>query len=371
MTSLTQDLADAGLTPAEAALFTVVHYGLTAPPADLPAIAARPCYSGGLANEEQCRSALAACQSKGWLQVIDEPALAAITGQLCQGRFIGPIYGLPPVEGVDFTRAGAELWQRLHRRRDSTQPPFAFTDVVHSKTARYFTTRTAALKAVEEAREEGGDITIVGPSPIGPWRAQWWRRFPQGYRIDIEERQQWQGRCGRGESFFMPPPGPTADTRRLQHVLDRHNVRLAEWLLLAAMERGWYRLASKLPRLAAEGAEQHFGVTASEDECRSGLEACLRNGWLRVVDQRAVDEVEALLRDDPADMPVAGEAAGWGKIDFTPCGAALYRMLAAEWLGPGWEDGLDVWKEFYREEHRYCESEEGLRDIVQEGRVRG
>lgn len=54
-----------------------------------------------------------------------------------------------------------------------------------------------------------------------------------------------------------------------------------------------------------------------------------------------------------------------GEIDFTPVGATLYRMIGAEWLGPDWEDDLSVWNEYYREEHRYCEAEEGLQDVIQ------
>jgi hypothetical protein len=108
-------------------------------------------------------------------------------------------------------------------------------------------------------------------------------------------------------------------------------------------------------------------LTISEEEYRSGLEACLRYGWLRVVDQHAVGEVWSLLRNDPALLPVPGEAvSSLGVIDFSPDGAALYRMIAAEWLGPDWEDNLSVWKAYYWEEHRYCETEEGLRGIVQE-----
>ena len=34
-------------------------------------------------------------------------------------------------------------------------------------------------------------------------------------------------------------------------------------------------------------------------------------------------------------------------------------MIAVEWLGPDWEDNLLVWKETYRDEHRYCEAQEG------------
>src|SRR5437870_4745758 len=112
LTAKALDPADVGVTPAEDALFTAVHYGLTTSPSDLPSTAARESYGEGSATEEECGTALTACLAKGWLQVIDEPALARIADELRAGRFIGPIYGLPPIGVVDFTRAGAELWQR-------------------------------------------------------------------------------------------------------------------------------------------------------------------------------------------------------------------------------------------------------------------
>jgi hypothetical protein len=108
-------------------------------------------------------------------------------------------------------------------------------------------------------------------------------------------------------------------------------------------------------------------VTISEKDCRAGLEACLLRGWLRVVDQSAENEVQVLLREEPAMQPVPCEAdISLGMIDFTPGGAALYKKIAAEWLGTDWEDNLRVWKEFSREEHRYCEAKEGLQGIVEQ-----
>ena len=38
----------------------------------------------------------------------------------------------------------------------------------------------------------------------------------------------------------------------------------------------------------------------------------------------------------------------------------LYRMIAAEWLDPDWEDALVVENSYYREVHFYCESREGF-----------
>jgi hypothetical protein len=328
-------------------------------------------------TKEECQVALADCLAKGWLQVIDESARSAITDELRESQFVGPIYGLPQVGGVEFTHVGAEMWRRLCRRCfPETRQRFAFTDVVHCKSSRYFRTRAAALKGIEEVQEWDGAITVAGPLPIGPWRAQWWRRFPEGYRIDVDERRQWQGRCGEGEGCFMPDPHRQgADLQRLKHVLDCHNLMLREWLLLASMEHGWCKSAPSLLRWVARSAKKTFWVTASKDaskdECRIGLEACLQYRWLRIVDQHAVDEVEALKREEPAIMPVAEEVWGRDVIDFTPCGAALYRMIAAEWLGPDWENELSVWKESYREEHRYSEAKEGLSTIAQEYSEKG
>ncbi len=298
-------LAEIEVTPPEAALFNVVHYGMTDLPSNLLSHVASPDYSlVGRVTVEECQVALAGCLAKGWLQVIDEPALARITKELRDSGFVGPIYGFPEIGGVDFTHVGAGIWRRLSSRCFSnTSSPFPFTDVVHCKTPRYVRTRAAALKGIEEAQQADGAITVAGPVPIGPWRAQWWRRFPEGYRIDVDARRQWQGHSGGGEGCSMPDPyRQGADPQRLMHVLDCHNVTLSEWLLLAAMELCGRKSASLVPRRVAMSAKKTFGVTASEDECRTGLDACLRNGWLRIVDQHAVDEVEALKLEEPAIM---------------------------------------------------------------------
>jgi hypothetical protein len=389
-------LVGTDVTPPESALLCAVHYGITVPPSDLPRIAARGDYSlGEPATVEECRAALAACLAKGWLRVLDESALRDITAELRNAQVVGPIYPLPQVGGVDFTRPGAGLWRRLRDRLlpGGTRPPFACTDVVHSRSSWYFPGRAAALAWLDDALSRGdvvsaSDPSPVGwrwsrrcpptrpsdvvsasdPSPVGPWRAQWWRRFPGGYRVDIERRCRFQRGCVVGTGWWLPrSPRWASNAKRLRHILDCHNVTLAEWLLLAAMDDHWVKSPTHLPRWVSESAPKAFGVAASEQECRTGLKACLQYGWLRVVDQRAVDEVEALLRDDPAMPPLSGEGegwSGWGMIDFTPTGAALYRMIAAEYLGPDWEDDLRAWRESYREDHRYCETEEGLRAVL-------
>lgn len=369
-------LADLGLTRPDSALFTALYYGFTIPPSYLPSRAAQEDYNpnGPTVTEEECRVALAGCLAMGWTQVIDEPARTRIADELRKGRVLGPIYGgLPDVGCVDFTNAGADLWRQLCARcwPDGGLP--TYTDVVHERTARFFRTKAAALAAIQENRSQEEVATITGPTPIGPWRAQWWRRFPEGYRIDIEERRQWQGRAsGGGENCYLDDSVRKTDLGQLRHVLDRHNVTLAEWLMLESMERGWFRdSAAKLCRVTAESASRLLSVAILEEQCRHGLETCLRYAWLRRVDQRTADEVRSLLGDDPVLLAVPRIASRWGEIDFSPAGAALYRMISAEWLCPDWEDALIVSRGYYWEEHHYCEAEDGFEGVVQEHIAKG
>ncbi|WP_439627722.1 hypothetical protein [Gemmata sp.] len=401
--ALARALSDLGLTPPEASLFNVIHYGITLPPHHLPERSAGESYRlGGSFTEDACRAALARCIRAGRLQIIDDDALSRIADELREGRFLGPIYGLPPVGGVDFTHAGADLWQRLCARcfRDDRRPPFAFTDVVHERTARYFRTKAAAVEAAEQASAEDEVVSVTGPVPIGPWRAQWWRRFPAGYRVDVVEQRRWQGRASGGkEDCYLDFSARSTDPGRLRDTLDRHNVTLAEWLTLWCMERSWFRDSpASFRRATAESAERLSGVTVSEEQCRDGLDACLRYGWLRRVDQRALDEVRSLLRNDSALLAIPRTAEGrprvcsyavnplrphrlvpvpmpdarrWGEIDFSPDGATLYRTIMTEWLGTDWEDDLYVSRGYYWEAHYYCTSEDGFEGIVPEHVAKG
>jgi hypothetical protein len=390
-------LAELGVTRPESALFTAIYYGFTIPPSDLPSRAAQEDYNpnGPRVTEEECRVALAGCLAKDWMQVIEEPARTRIRDDLRRGRVLGPIYGgLPEVGCVDFTDTGADLWRRLCEQCWPDREFATYTDVVHEKTARFFRTKSTALAAIEESRRQDEVVAVNGPTPTGPWCAQWWRRFPEGYRIDIEERRRWQGRAsGGGEYCYLDYSARNRDPDQLRHVLDRHVVALAEWIMLEYMERGWFRdSAANLCCGAAESAIRLLCVAISQEQCNDGLEACLRNGWLRVVDQHTDDEVKSLLGDAPMLLavpriaencpreccyafdplrpgklvPIPMPAARrWGEIDFSPAGATLYRMILAEWLGPDWEDDLSVSRGYYWEEHHYCEAEESVESVVQ------
>jgi hypothetical protein len=364
-------LAGVGVTPAEAALFNVVHYGLCVPPDDLARRAASPDYSlSGRLPVEECRTALAGCLAKGWLQIIDEVALKRIAAEIREAGLIGPIYGMPWDEGVDFTHAGAAMWHRLQAalRAGRERCPFAFTDVVRCRVAKYLPTRAAALAEIEDVRKNWGPAEVTGPTPFGPWRVRWWQRFPEGYRVDVEWRSHWQGRCGEGEGWFHPrsPRWRTEPDRRRQ-VLDRFGVGLSEWLVLCEMAGGSSNYPTHLPARVVYFAMRDLGFTPTEEECRTGLDACLAKGWVRIIDCRAAAEIEAMLRADPAIVLLPDEVIpGDEEVDFTPAGAALYRAISEEFLGPGWEDDLSAWKELDREEHRYGETEADILSALQE-----
>src|SRR5206468_1068541 len=91
------------------------HYGRRNSPSEFCYyVAGESPHLGGQVTEEECQAALVDCISKGWLQVIDEPALAKIADELREGGILGPVGGLPWVGMLDFTSAGAELWQRCY-----------------------------------------------------------------------------------------------------------------------------------------------------------------------------------------------------------------------------------------------------------------
>ncbi len=254
------------LTPAQAALFCRIHFSAW-PASDLPATAAHEWYSGGRATTADCEAALAECLARGWLQVIDEAALAAILDDVRAAGLIGPLHDLPDLGDVDFTPVGAAIWLSECEPHDPNSPPFDYPIVVRAKSSHYFRTKAAALATINEMQGWDGFGSISGPFEIGPWRAQWWRRFLDGYRIDIE----WHGQGPRGHYHLARFTQDQAELQRLRHILDCHNITLAQWLLLAAMDTGLVTWTSRFPRIVADSAGRRFGMTISEEECRTGV----------------------------------------------------------------------------------------------------
>jgi hypothetical protein len=361
-------LSDMGITPSEASLFNVLHYGLTVPPPDLCRRAAYRDYSvGGPVSVAENSAALASCLSKNWLQIVDEAVLDRLQLEIRQAGILGPIYDYPNLGGVDFTHAGAEQWFRICERlwNGGRHESSAYCDIVHRKSAHYFSSQSKAVS--ERDRWKGYDsiVSVTEPSPIGPWRANWWRRFPEGYRIDVEERMQWKGRASGGEGFVFLYLGELPfDLSHASDVLDRYNVAWAEWIVLASVEQRNDRHG--IVRRAAEISKQ-FGKNLAASECLGGIETCLINGWLRRVDEQFTTEIRRLLRADPVFMPVPFDLERHSvEMDYSVDGAHHYRMLSAEIFGIDWEDSLRVEEGYFREEHRYCATEAGLEAVEEQ-----
>ena len=352
------------------ALLGKVGYGAVCDAEQLPS-SCLYCSDDTPVTEAECRTALADCITRGWLRIIDATALRTIADELRHAGILGPIYGLPSLDVVDFTPTGAAVWQRLLARvfpADRDVYPSCHT--VRRNVTFYFRTERAAVKWVEEFRaEDGENASVSRPAATGPWRLQWWRRFPNGYRVNVETRSQWGGREGPDAGWEIDHQSLwRTDSNRLRHALDCHGVAVAEWLVLNPVDLPWGETPARLPAHNSERAEQEFGLLASEHACQAALENCLRYGWLTVADGTPSAEVREQLQTAPAFTPVLDAVhCARGDVDFTPTGAALYKMIAAEVAGPDWEDdyGLTVWAETYREEHRYSETEEGFRGIAE------
>ncbi len=381
-------MIELGISPEDASLFLTVGYGIFLEPQKLPNAAwGEGQDSFASITEESLSEALIGCFAKGWLQVVGESFLIEITNELRAGHFLGPICGMPETGTVDFTPFGAELWQKLCHRWNSQRVPFAYTDTVHAKSAQYFRTLALAEEAAERTRGDEHVVCVSGPIPIGPWRVEWWRRFEEGYRIDIEERWHLEGRgINGGESCHSYRRIEKEDLAEFRRVLDRHQVSLVEWILLHGKKNGPRRSDFSDSRWFVDSINSRIGIAITEADLSQGQEACLLKGWLRVLDRPAIDRIRELLRNDTgavvlpitaglitnsrryvADslqpgqlISIQDDAHILGMIDFTPEGAALYRTIMAEWLGSDWEDDLEVSNQYFCEVHRYCETEEGF-----------
>lgn len=105
-------LADRGITISEYAVLNHVHYGCYRRREALGKFAACPDYALGVdVSVRQTSSAVRALLQRGMLRVISKMDLTRIKRELAHEQTVGPIYGWPDPGMVDFTEAGATLWQ--------------------------------------------------------------------------------------------------------------------------------------------------------------------------------------------------------------------------------------------------------------------
>ena len=347
------------MTTAHYGLLCRVHYGAGSTVERLPANAASDTYTGDdTVTEADCRDALVDCMTRGWLRVINEPALTEIVAKLRADNVLGPIYRLPPLEAVDFTEVGADIWRSFCDRNQTggESPPFGYPDIVHQKTAYYFRNLAAATATINELRTESKEVitAVSRPRAIGPWHVQWWRRFSEGVRVDVEERMLWQGRNFPDNSWNPKTLYEThATISHLQSVLSAQGIGPPEWFVLNYLDGFWSLHAKHSMKWARENVKIRFGINLTEAQCDAGLETCLRNGWARVTDSAAIAEMTAYVRQAPALTPLTDLFPSIGNIDFTPAGAELYQRIATELFRPEWDAAIHVCAAYYYKRHKY------------------
>jgi hypothetical protein len=156
-----------GVSVPTGALFGEINYG-SRDPERLSHGCESCCYEP--VPEAECRVALEECLRRGWLQLIDQPALARIVNDLRRTGTYGPVGGLPHLGTVDFTAEGAAVWQRACRRANPTRLRGWMSRTVRQHLAHYFPSARLARRWCEEELWTE-DRVIAGPTNIGAWGA--------------------------------------------------------------------------------------------------------------------------------------------------------------------------------------------------------
>lgn len=366
------------MTPAAASLFHVTHLCQHRPPRLVGCAATDDYCIGPVSTLAQCEQALADCYAQGWLQIVDEATLARMAAEVSEAGLLGPVYDYPRLGAVDFTSAGARLWETIRNTcyGAADRTPFAYSDVVREKSLYYFRSMQHAERILPQLRRwyDNPVVTCSDPLPIGPWRVEWWRRFASGYVVEVTERRQWTGRAsGGGENCSLDLELLGADRSQLRAAALRQQVSSIQWQLLNFVGQGWsHESAEDFCRslVAIKGRRQPSWY--SVDDIRAALDHAVNANLLRVVDQPVLAELAARDELDPATAVLPGYATpNIGQVTFTTSGAALYRRILEDSLGVAWEDALYVSRGTEWEAHHYCAAEAPFFGTIAEHQSRG
>lgn len=109
-------------------------------------------------------------------------------------------------------------------------------------------------------------------------------------------------------------------------VLAKYGVSLHEWLMLININYGPKPLRSAAAIAAAEAKATQDALTDAEAEV--ALDSCMRKGWLRVIDDKALEEIQSELQEKGYIGPVY-DLPWAGSVDFTAEGA---RRATVAWM---------------------------------------
>jgi len=133
----------------------------------------------------ECTSAISALCDRGLTAVIDLSLQVEISKHIASFHGIGPTDGIPCLDQLDFTLAGAELWRAIL----NFEHPEMGEDYFWYTTLSFVYRRNATILIGYELDWVLNDAKLCELAPtdaheqIGFWRSQWWREIPSGYRL--------------------------------------------------------------------------------------------------------------------------------------------------------------------------------------------
>jgi hypothetical protein len=122
--------------------------------------------------------------------------------------------------------------------------------------------------------------------------------------------------------------------QQCERLLARYRIAPAELLVLETVGSGPLPLAGAAGAAARTSRHDPLGPF-DPSRCEEALSACLNRGWLRVIDDDAIEEIEYLVEGRRLIGPVYGYPRP-GDVDFTPQGADVFLRLGEDLYGPDW-----------------------------------
>jgi hypothetical protein len=369
-----QLLKDFDLTPVESAVLGFLHYVDQLPhgrffahvPWEVYGMTESDVWPTGDHAVENFK-AVRSLYDRGLIRTMTPEDRADILSDLRERGVEGPVYEFSEVGDVDLTPTGArllsELQNRLARIRGygRNDVDFAYGGMIRQRVA-YFT-RYREFQEGWSLRRDPCARCLVEPYEIGPWRAEWWRRFPCGFRsewlfaydhlcshpgchqVGFDDGVRVQGEwCSR--------QSPLSDEQQplLGFALAERGISGEAWEVLGHFERSTSSVSQRLLRDHSQGVAE-----------------CATAGWIAPVDRRFREELERELNADSALLPLGhGYQCEEGDWAITPAGIERLAEVSRDLFGPLWEDCIRLEQDLGGTALIYCETQRGIENQLEE-----
>ncbi|MFM8399143.1 MAG: hypothetical protein ACKOAH_15045, partial [Pirellula sp.] len=137
-----------------------------------------------LPSLNECEKAIESLVQRRFTTIVDteiQSRIASINGMF---DGVGPTDGMPLIGDLDFTLGGADLWRAILNFENSSMGH----DYYWFNCGAFIYRRNATILIGYNADWVLHDVKVCEFTPtgpfeeIGPWRNQWWREIPHGYR---------------------------------------------------------------------------------------------------------------------------------------------------------------------------------------------